>query len=327
MAQLPLYALVTYDGRIAIDAGSLRGRGVSAVVIEGPGIDVRLDVDPASGYPDEGPSPPFEVGATYELVLTLVTSSGNYATAITLHAGDAEQWASGGAGYALGMFGDPDIGSISPSTFNAPDIPTYGPQTDTPLYATAPFYPEQAGMCAHPSLTYDPAFQPTVDLRWLYVKSADGAESVGLIQAPDRLTPDEDVYLWLSPTGVPHFARLQLFANEGEFGRAEATLFALEPSPYGVVPAAPVAVIQFSYSPSTNITPATLSVYWDDRGEPVMTVAYISDQGSSAGKDIIAVATPGLTQFNGLTRGQFFSGGSLAFTDSGNYLTDVAEEF
>ena len=324
MASVDVSMLLTYNGdTMALQTSSLSGRGVSSIRVQGSGYDVTFDGDNASA---EVPGvQPFVAGTTYAFTITLATTTGDYFTQVVLVAESVPDL----DGY-VGFIGEgsfiPATGSLTPAGLSAPALPSQGPTSAAGLFAVMTFYPDPGLMCSHPSLTYNPAYNPA-GAAWFYYKAADGEETIQIITAPDQNPDSGHSHVWLSPNGVPHFLRIIERPDQGDYGMVEVELLALEPVPYGTQPPAATTVLSYSYVHSDVSTLGSVSVHWDADGTPVAAVAFLDS--NNGGADMLLVATPGTLVANPIQRqSRYYGGDTLVRLADGSYhYTSMGEEF
>lgn len=192
-----------------------------------------------------------------------------------------------------------------------------GPVTPAPVCALLWFSLDPEEFPLHPSLAFDPAFDPygggAPEVRWLYFKAAGGEEAIRVVGAPEanpvvsRLGPDGAMYyLTFSATPAP---------TPGLWDTSVSVLRALAVE-YGV--AVPPPAEYASYQIVSALPVKGCSLFWDG-GD--LTAAVMHAGVYQSPDDVVAVVGPGGVTFNPLTYGPTsgvvpdFS--SVVFTDQG----------
>src|SRR5690606_39220528 len=174
-------------------------------------------------------------------------------------------------------------------------------------------------MPVHPSVQYDPTFDPyalvgSLTVNWLYFKEADGTEVLRLVAMPEgdpalmKLGPDGSLYFLFfdsTPSGVP-----DMFDTRCSVCRAT-------PVEYGVTPPPPAEFA--SYQVYSMRPPSGYSMFWTDEDKFTAAVMHRGFYVSNEDR-VIVVSAEGTTInpifYAGEGSGGVYAGfGCTAFTD------------
>lgn len=277
--------------------------------------------------------PLFEAGQVYTVTLTVILSGGQECPPLvtTMVAGTD----GGGVGYMAGVAGGYlGYGLLSPVKIAVavnpqPDPPAVatGPVGPAPVYALVGFSPQETYMPVHPSVQYDPTFDPyalvgSLAVSWLYFKEADGTEVLRLVALPE----DEPALIKLGPDGSLYF----LFFDSTPSGAPGMfdTLCSVRratPVEYGVPPPPPAEFA--SYQVYSMHPPRGYSMFWTDEDKFTAAVLhqgyYVSDEDR-----VIVVSAEGTTinpmsyAAGGGSSGVRAGFGCTVFTDHGVFVAD-----
>ncbi|OLU22900.1 hypothetical protein BVH03_21855 [Pseudomonas sp. PA15(2017)] len=278
------YLITTAAGDIQLNAAGLEGAGVSRVrlAVGGETLILSVDGDAAQGQIDT----PFVADSTYDIYLEVDGPGGLYSTDLILVAGEAGDY--------TGYISFAGLGSLTPNTIEIAEQSATGPATEFGLITVLTFFSDQASMPRHPSITYDPMFDPSVDLSWLYHKEPDGTETLNLIR-----TPNPPGTVTLGPDKMAYYIVADQEEDSVEGYNIEVRLMRAEPAPYGVVPA-PAAVFR-SYQIQKVPPLSSANIVWNNDGELVFVTTHQEYYSSDADRLVVVKETEALiSPFYGL---------------------------
>ena len=275
----------------------------------------------------------FESGQVYTVTLTVILSGGRECPPLvtTMVAGTAGH----DVGYLAGVAGEYlGYGLLSPVKIAVavnpqPDPPAVatGPAGPAPVYALVGFSPLETDMPVHPSVQYDPTFDPyalvgSLTVNWLYFKEADGTEVLRLVAMPEgdpalmKLGPDGSLYFLFfesTPSVVP-----DRFDTRCSVCRAT-------PVEYGVTPPPPTEFA--SYQVYATHPPRGYGMFWSDEDEGFTAAVlhkgtYITSEDRVIVVDMEGSVANMMAYGGGGTSGVEAGFGTFVFTDQGVFVAD-----
>jgi len=258
-----LTSIVTFsDGKLSVGVDTYHKTLEIHVRIDG-GPTLVLGEDPVY-------TTPFVDGETYTVEVQMLMLSGLCPpTTFTLVAGEMDWGSLNPVGYSID-----DAGSVTNDVVVvAVPIPEKGPVTPTSRHALVPYAVGRWGpfMPNHPSVTYDPEFNPPdVDdtFQWLYHKAADGEERLRLVRGPSY-EDQPQAHTKMGPDGGLYWVTLTPEYPGGGVGVVR--LHRAQPVPYGQNPEPPTVHLEFTVDDAGWVR--FFDVFWDENDAPTLVAA------------------------------------------------------